>query len=182
MTLVIRPASVTDVPALADLARRTWSDAFGNGLSPDDETTELQDRRSEGYFATALQEQTILVADDSDVLLGYVQFGDVSIPELEIRPGDRELQRLYVETAMQGRGLGKRLMEAALQHPRLAEATRIFLQVWDKNERAVSLYESLGFKTVGITTFAIGSEVMEDVVMLLDKMGVSNSGSSQTQR
>ena len=65
--------------------------------------------------------------------------------------------------------MGRKLMAAALRHPRLAEGGRVFLQVWDKNERAVRLYESLGFETVGTTTFTVGSEVMEDAVMLLDR-------------
>jgi ribosomal protein S18 acetylase RimI-like enzyme len=100
--------------------------------------------------------------------VGYVQFGDVGIPEVEVRPGDRGLQRLYVETALQGRGLGRRLLEAGLRHPRLAEAERIFLQVWDRNERAVRLYESFGFRKTGTTTFKVGGEVMQDVVMVLE--------------
>jgi ribosomal protein S18 acetylase RimI-like enzyme len=103
------------------------------------------------------------------VLLGYVQFGDVGIPEVEPEPGDEGLQRLYVETALQGRGLGRSLLEAALRHPRLTEAKRIFLQVWEENERAVRLYESFGFRRAGTTTFAIGAEVMEDLVMVLER-------------
>jgi diamine N-acetyltransferase len=59
--------------------------------------------------------------------------------------------------------------DAALGHPQLAEAKRIFLQVWDQNERAVKLYERFGFQRVGTTTFKIGAETMEDLVMLLDK-------------
>jgi diamine N-acetyltransferase len=109
------------------------------------------------------------VAEEDGALLGYVQFGDVGIPEVQAKPGDQGLQRVYVETALQGRGLGRRLVEAALQHPRLAEAKRVFLQVWDENERAVRLYESVGFRKIGTTTFTIGSEVTEDVVMLLDR-------------
>jgi diamine N-acetyltransferase len=164
----IRPARLSDVPELSALATRTWSDAFADGVSPDDEAAELEETRSEAYFADALRQKTILVAEADGALLGYVQFGEVGIPEAEAQPGDQGLQRLYVETALQGRGLGRRLMEAALQHPRLAEAKRIFVQVWDKNERAVRLYESFGFQKVGTTTFMIGSEMMEDLVMLLD--------------
>jgi ribosomal protein S18 acetylase RimI-like enzyme len=171
----IRPARPSDVAALSELATRTWSDAFGAGLRPDDEALELQDTRSEGYFASALREKNILVAEGDGALLGYVQFGDVGIAEVEVRPGDQGLHRLYIETALQGRGLGRRLIEAALQHPRLAKANRIFLQVWDKNERAVRLYESFGFQKVGTMTFRIGSEVMEDVVMLLEKAGAEIS-------
>ena len=165
----IRPARLSDVVALSDLAKRTWSDAFGDGVSSDHLTAELDEARSETYFAGALREKTILVAEEDDALLGYVQFGDVGIPEVQVQPGDQGLQRLYVETALQGRGLGRRLVKAALQHPRLAEARRIFVQVWDKNDRAVRLYESFGFQKIGTTTFTIGSEVLEDVVMLLDR-------------
>jgi diamine N-acetyltransferase len=109
-------------------------------------------------------------------LLGYVQFGDVGIPDVQVQPGDRGLQRLYVESAFQGRGLGRRLMDAALRHPRLADAGRIFLQVWDRNERAVRLYESFGFRRVRTTTFTVGAEEMEDLVMLLDRSGAVPDG------
>jgi ribosomal protein S18 acetylase RimI-like enzyme len=61
-------------------------------------------------------------------------------------------------------------MEAALVHPRLAAARRIFLQVWQRNPRAVQLYEDLGFRVVGTTTFTIGSgESVEDLVMARDE-------------
>ena len=166
---MIRHATPSDVPALADLAQRTWSDAFGAGVTRDDEAAELEEGRSENYFAAALDEKTILVAVADGVLVAYVQFGDVGISEVDVEPGDQELQRLYVETAFQGQGLGRKLMKAALQHARLAEARRILLQVWDKNERAVRLYESFGFRKIGTTTFTVGAEVMEDLVMVINK-------------
>jgi ribosomal protein S18 acetylase RimI-like enzyme len=109
------------------------------------------------------------VAEHDGALLGYVQFGDVAISDVEVRPGDQGLQRLYVETALQGPGVGRMLMEAALQHPRLAKARRVFIQAWEKNEQALGLYESLGFQKVGRTTFSIGSEAMEDLVLVLDR-------------
>jgi diamine N-acetyltransferase len=93
-----------------------------------------------------MEETTILVAEEGRALIGYVQFGDVQIPEVEVRPGDQGLRRLNVDTAIQGQGLGRRLMNAALDHPRLASASRIFLTVWEKNAPAIHLYESFGFK------------------------------------
>lgn len=165
----IRPAQTNDLPALSALAKRTWADAFADGVCPDDTQAELEGGRSEAYFVQALREKTILVADENGGLVGYVEFGEVAIPEVDVRPGDQSLNRLYVETALQGRGLGRTLLEAALHHPRLAHATRIFLTVWDENEGAVRLYERFGFQTVGTTRFTIGAEEVEDLVMLLDK-------------
>jgi ribosomal protein S18 acetylase RimI-like enzyme len=170
MQPIIRPAVPSDVAALSALATRTWSDAFGHSVSVEEEAVELKETRSETYFLGALREETILVAEENGALLGYAQFGDVDIPEVEARPGDQELHRIYVETELQGQGLGRALMKAALEHPRLAEASRVYLQVWEQNEQARGLYESLGFKTVGTTTFTVGSrEIVQDLVMLLER-------------
>ncbi len=48
----------------------------------------------------------------------------------------------------QGRGLGRRLMEASLQALRVRHFTTVSLTVTSGNERAVRLYEKLGFNTV----------------------------------
>ena len=48
----------------------------------------------------------------------------------------------------QGRGLGRRLMEASLRALRIRKFTAVSLTVTSGNERAVRLYEKLGFETV----------------------------------
>jgi ribosomal protein S18 acetylase RimI-like enzyme len=167
--VTIRPAEAADVHALSALAKRTWSAAFGDSVEPEDGEAELEDGRSDAYFLEALATKTILVAEADDILVGYVQFGDVGVPEVEPGPGDRGLHRLYVDSAHQGRGLGRMLLEAALRHPRLAEAGRIFLQVWEENPRAVRLYESVGFRRFGTTRFTVGNQPMEDLVLVLER-------------
>jgi ribosomal protein S18 acetylase RimI-like enzyme len=169
--LAIRPARSSDVPALSELAKRTWSQAFGDGVSPEDRAAELEEKRSVDYFADALREETILVAEGDGALVGYVQFGDARIPEVSRQAGDQAVHRLYVDASYQGRGLGRRLIETALAHPRLVRAGRVYLQVWEQNERALRLYESLGFRQVGATRFAIGLQPMEDLVLRLDRTG-----------
>jgi len=154
---VIREASAADVPALADLARRTWLDAFGDSLSPEDAEAAADETRSEERFRCALGERTILVAEEDDALAGYAELDD------------EWLHRLYVETALQGRGIGSTLLKAALAHPRLAAAPRVFLQVWEKNPRAIRLYERYGFRRFGTTSFELAGEVVEDLVFVLER-------------
>jgi ribosomal protein S18 acetylase RimI-like enzyme len=167
--VIVRQATPADVPALADLARRTWEDAFGHTVSAADLTAELDANRSAAHFAAALEADTVLVADHEGRLAGYVEFGEVRIAEAPARPGDQGLHRLYVDTALQRHGIGRMLMDAALAHPRLAGAPRVFLQVWERSDGAIRLYRSLGFEVVGRTTFRIGSDVAEDLVMVLDR-------------
>jgi ribosomal protein S18 acetylase RimI-like enzyme len=128
-------------------------------VSAEDLAAEVEEKRSERYFRRALVTETILVAEADGALVGYVEFGD------------RSIHRLYVETAHQGRGIGRELVQAALSHPRLRAAPRVSLEVWDQNARAIALYESLGFRTVGTTPVTIGrTEVGEDLVMVLERV------------
>ena len=168
MELEIRSATSGDAPLLADLAERTWSDAVRGVISHDDMVAHLAKVRSKTDVGTAVDNQTILVAEAHCSILGWVEFGDVVIPEVDVRPGDQEIRRVYVQTSLQGRGIGRQLMTAALAHPRFAAAKRIFLQVWKQNERAIRLYESLGFRTVGATTFAVSTTVLDELVLLLE--------------
>lgn len=157
MTFRIRDARAADIPALADLARRTWLDAFGASVSPENAATEAEEGRSEERFRAVGDKQTILVAEAGDALVGYVEFDDT------------ELCRLYVETALQRQGIGRALLNAALAHPRLATAERVVLQVWDENIGAIRLYESAGFHRTGTKQFTIGDEVVEDAVFELER-------------
>jgi ribosomal protein S18 acetylase RimI-like enzyme len=145
---------------------------------------ELEDGRSEAYFATALTDErkTILVAEEHGQVIGYVQFGEAEVDDIDLQPGDRELHRVYVDTTHQRRGVGRRLTKAAPAHPRLADANRVFLQVWDANERAISLYASLGFKRIGTTRFLVGNEEMEDAVYVRDNRASNHVGHWYTTR
>lgn len=166
--MIVRPIEGRDLPALSALAARTWADAFGHTVSEEEQAAELEQTRSEEYFRAAMEKDAILLAEDGGELVGYVQFGDVAIAEVDLEPGDQELRRVYVETRLHGRGIGRALTEAALAHPRLANAPQVFLQVWEENSAAVGLYESLGFRVVGRTRFTIGDgEMVEDLVMAL---------------
>jgi diamine N-acetyltransferase len=152
--IAIRPVRPSDLPALSDLAQRTWLHAFGDSVSPETAGEEAASRSESSFAAT---DDTILVAEDDGAVVGYAQFDD------------SELHRLYVETALHGRGIGRTLLAAALEHPRLA-GKPVTLQVWEENERAVRLYEDFGFRRAGTRSFTIGSgEHAEDIVMVLDR-------------
>ena len=157
---LIRPAEQRDVTMLAALARETYSRAFGHSFSTQDLATQLETKFSESYFAQTLGRDTILLAEENGHLVGYGQFGTVSIAVAAATTQDGELQRLYVHPNSQRQGIGRALIEAALAHPRLAGAETIYLDVWDQNPGAQRLYESFGFKVVGKNPFVIDSRAV----------------------
>jgi diamine N-acetyltransferase len=166
--MIIRAAETGDIAALAELARRTFSEAFGHSLSASDLAFHLQNNLSDAYFRAATSVDVFLVAEIDTSLIGYAQSGAVEIPAPDRSPGDQELRRLYVEPAFQGRGIGRQLLDAILAHPRLKAAANVFLDVWEQNDGARRLYERYGFAVVGAHTFAVasGAASTRDLIMV----------------
>jgi ribosomal protein S18 acetylase RimI-like enzyme len=162
----IRPAQFADIAVLAEFARWTYARAFGDSMAADDLAHHLEHRLSAAYFAEALRNDAILLVLE-DALTGFVQLGPANVED--DRPGDMQLRRLYVHPERKGKGIGSQLLRAALAHPAMQYAPRIFLDVWDRNEGARRLYERFGFRVVGTVPFVTpsGEVTGQDLLMML---------------
>jgi len=67
-----------------------------------------------------------------------------------IRLGDKEFEvaKMAVEPAYQRAGIGRRLLQAAIEEGRKAGAKRLYLETNHVLTPAIRLYESLGFKHI----------------------------------
>jgi ribosomal protein S18 acetylase RimI-like enzyme len=165
--MLIRKAQKSDLKAFSALAITTYARAFGHTFSASDLALHLAQNFSESSFAEALDKDVILLAEDGNSLVGYIQFGAVSIVVEAATLRDQELQRVYVLADFQRRGIGKSLIEAALAHPRLAEAENIYLDVWDQNFDAQKLYKLYGFEVIGKNPFIVDERILGyDLVMV----------------
>jgi ribosomal protein S18 acetylase RimI-like enzyme len=82
------------------------------------------------------------------LLLAYSASGDVA-GCVGLRPLDRErgeIKRLWVRDAYKGLGLGRTLLEAAIQEARAIGYHHVLLDTLPKMEAALHLYESMGFR------------------------------------
>lgn len=79
-----------------------------------------------------------------------------------------QLHRLYVDTAVQGRGIGTKLAAVAEDRARSEGFEKLWLTVWEENARAQRLYERLGFVKVGMADFVVGKCVLRDWAMVKD--------------
>ena len=60
--------------------------------------------------------------------------------------GVYELTKMAVDPAQQGRGIGRRLLERAIDAYRQCEGRELFLESSSKLDTALRLYESAGFR------------------------------------
>lgn len=77
-----------------------------------------------------------------------------------------ELCRLYIEPEYLGTGLGSALIYAVIGAADAGPHDRCWLIAWERNERALALYEQRGFRFAGTTIYAVGESVPTAVVMV----------------
>ncbi len=147
----LREATSVDAEALSALAQETWSVAFGHTMTPDALAAYNERMLSPAKLRELLTKDTFILALTGKDIIGFVEFGDVTfkpeyfIPPATLHPNSAQIGRLYVLAAYQNAGIGSKLLEAALEHPRLRDRSAIYLDVWPENHGAIRLYRRYGF-------------------------------------
>ena len=101
--------------------------------------------------ADTIAERAAPLIEDGEVTVLFVGEGPDGFAELRFRPSlytgalDAYLEELYVVPEQRGHGLGRALLEAAMQHARERGAARIDLNTSETDVAARALYESAGF-------------------------------------
>jgi ribosomal protein S18 acetylase RimI-like enzyme len=128
--------------------RADVSDAEAVGRLLHDFNTEF-DEPTPGPRALAERVRVLLAAGDTQILIAGE--GPAGLAVLRFREAiwdaalECYLAELYVVPAQRGQGLGRALMEAALDAARAQGATHMDLGTSDDDVAARGLYESLGF-------------------------------------
>lgn len=112
----------------------------------------------------------ILIAKDRDKVVGFAGCGKARDDE---SGSTGEVFAIYVLGDYIGRGVGYRLMQAALDQ--LKAYDRIGVWVLKDNERAIRFYKRCGFRSDGQEkAIMLGTEVKE-IRMILDRSGANGS-------
>lgn len=168
--LTVRQAIPGDLHALVALSQKTFTDKFGHLYHPEDLATFLEESHGEaayrGYLASP--ENFVRVAEYGGGKLGaYLLCSPLSLPAEEALPGAVEMKRLYVDTPLQGKGLGSRFVDEALAWAHQQRAPEMYLSVYSENFGAQRLYARYGWEKVGEFIFPVGRH--EDLEFLLRK-------------
>lgn len=163
-----RDARAADGPALAAMARRSFTETFGTLYSQSDLAAFLDDAFGANGLPSQLSDPDFAVrlALAGDAIIGFVKMGPVTFPG-EWRPDAIELYQFYVLGPWQGEGVAPVLMDWSLQHARSHGAKEIILSVYVDNVRARRFYERYGFGEIGRYAFRVGETIDDDRIMRL---------------
>jgi GNAT superfamily N-acetyltransferase len=147
-TCLVRRASEHDAKRIAEIHVETWRVAY-RGLIPDDYLAGLDVHRRAIVWHSIIgaPDETVLVAVWAERIVGfcsYLRSRDSAAP-----PEIGEIAAIYVEPASWGKGIGRGLMEAAIDHAGNHGFATVTLWVLSTNERARRFYERAGFTPDG---------------------------------
>jgi len=156
-----------DVDDLLHLSRKIFYDSFAAQNKPENIQAymdsaynrnqlfaELLNPLSEHYFIC-----------DGEKKIGFLKLNK-SGEQSDINDEDSmELQRIYIDGAYQGKGLGAMLLDKAKERTQELQLKYIWLGVWEKNPDAIRFYERHGFEIFGSHEFVMGDEVQTDILM-----------------
>ncbi|BEI87188.1 hypothetical protein CcaverHIS002_0705340 [Cutaneotrichosporon cavernicola] len=170
--VIIRPALPSDALRIADIGARVFDATFAHTCSQEDMDDYLGANFTEAIISSELADTTksVYVActtDGGEKVAAFVVLNRASTEACveHIPAQDRiEVQRVYADPAVQGRGVARLLMERAVQIMRKDGYKFAWLGVWENNVRATKFYEKFGFKRVGEHEFWLGSECQLDYI------------------
>lgn len=76
-----------------------------------------------------------------------------------------ELSRLYVSNLYHNQKVGAQLMQFAIDFAQNNQAEKLWLGVWEHNQKAINFYQNWGFVKAGVHGFKLGNDLQQDWLM-----------------
>jgi phosphinothricin acetyltransferase len=141
-TLHIRPAGATDVAAIATI----YNQGIEDRLATLETELRTPEERAE-WLAARGPRHPVLVAEVDGLVTGWA-----SLNRFNPRPAYDHVAdfSIYIERGWRGRGVGRRLLTALVERAQALRYHKMVLSAFPFNPAGISLYERLGFATVGV--------------------------------
>lgn len=146
--IVIRPATPADAPALGRLGALLVAVHHGfdpqRFISPGPGT----ERGYGEYLSSQINapDMVVLVAEQDGEVVGYAYGGVEGVDWMALRGPAGALYDLVVDPAQRRRGVGRRLLDAAVAALMEKGAPRVVLSTADRNAGAQALFAEAGFR------------------------------------
>jgi ribosomal protein S18 acetylase RimI-like enzyme len=166
--LVIRYAQHHEVEAIAQLSIRTFQDAFGADNDPADMAHYLRRAFSLERMQAELDDPTntffLAFGLPSAHSIGYAKL-KAGHQKITNDPHAIEIERLYVDKPVIGKGVGSALMRSCLNEAETLGYETVVLGVWERNQRAIAFYQRWGFSVIGERPFMLGADRQNDLIL-----------------
>ncbi|PAE16501.1 GNAT family N-acetyltransferase [Virgibacillus sp. 7505] len=166
-SITIKKCSMEDLQILQQISIETFSDTFKDQNSPENMKAYLD----KAYTPNKLEKELLNTSSQfffiysNAELAGYlkVNIGDAQSEVMDDE--SLEIERIYVRSRFQKQGIGKYLMNKAIEIAIELDKKAIWLGVWEKNQNAIAFYSKNGFVKTGAHAFHMGDEEQVDYIL-----------------
>ena len=157
--MLLRSANYSDASSIAAISIEVWIGTYlKKGVSAffaDYALKEFTVDKTKKLISDP--EQFILVSENAEGIDGFIRVSSKS-PAPVNGCSEVEISTFYVQPRHHGKGIGKRLLSAALSHCRGADVGSVWLTTNAENDPAIEFYLATGFEQVGETEFRIDDQ------------------------
>ncbi|WP_134703159.1 GNAT family N-acetyltransferase [Ammoniphilus sp. YIM 78166] len=167
MTINIKPCTLEDLRTLQEISYETFKETFEDQNSPENMSAYLERAFNFNQLEkelSHLSSQFFLVYLHHEVA-GYLKLNTNDAQSEKMGDESLEIERIYIKKKFQKHGLGKHLLNQALEMATESNKKKIWLGVWEKNENAIAFYKKMGFVQTGSHSFYMGDEEQMDFIM-----------------
>lgn len=169
-TIQIRVAGIQDAGLITEIARKTFMETYGEMNTPENMEAYLQSQFSDEKIKEEMESR------HSRFFLAYLD--EIPVAFTKVRDDRKakklehikalEIQRIYVLQEYQGFSLGKAMLDMIKGLAHKEGYQTIWLQVWQKNSKAIRFYQKAGFMVFETASFLLGSSTQQDFLMRYD--------------
>ncbi len=157
---MIREGTKNDAEQIAKLKIKNYQKTYSNIFS-DQFLNEMNIEEEKQKYIRGLQNRKVLVYYDEDKILGYVYFGKRKNHKEILPDYDGEIYAIYVDVEFQRKGIGKKLILAAL-NGLINDYNKIILWCIKDNYNSLQFYKERSFLELeSIKTEIGGKELYE---------------------
>ncbi len=168
--LSIRSVKRTEVSELCEISLHTFKDTYEALNDPNEFKAYL-----EKYFNIDEIERQLDASDSyfffvetAQEIVAYYKLNINSLQTEDKGEDFAEIERIYVLPKYKRQGIGQKMVEHACQKAIELGKRKLWLGVWEKNDKAIAFYQKMGFFRNGTHTFVIGNEKQLDYIMEKD--------------
>ncbi|MGG0414329.1 GNAT family N-acetyltransferase [Peribacillus simplex] len=167
MTLNIKKCTLEDSRKLQEISYETFNETFKHQNSPENMNAYLErafNLKQLEKELSNISSQFLFVYFNNEVA-GYLKVNTNDAQSEEMGDESLEIERIYIKNKFQKHGLGKYLLNKAIEIAMEVKKSKVWLGVWEKNENAIAFYKKHGFVKTGAHSFYMGDEEQMDFIM-----------------
>jgi|APFre7841882590_1041340.scaffolds.fasta_scaffold63691_2 ribosomal protein S18 acetylase RimI-like enzyme len=159
-SLIIRPCTERDIPAVQSITWETWMDAYASFVPVEDLRAYFEEHYSTRKLEDFLKGENSggFIAECDSVPAGYAR------TSFNRDEGRFYVQSLYVLPAYQGHGLGTKLLAASEERALDFRVDAVWLGVMVQNVRTVEWYRKIGFHFVEEAPFTMAKTTVNHLI------------------